>query len=374
MEKEKKRGHWRSLSSRLAGLMILTYVPVNLFAILVCNVMLFQFSRQVQDSYQRELDTAMEQLSSDLVKLEDRYSDVLTEYMFELTAKKGSNQLATYGMLDSLHDIFEDIDRTGIVYLYAKEEEKMLMRYTSGAYPILEIEKIKKRFVEEQARLRAEYGEQTQWCIVSLPEGCFLSRQYEYTNYYTGLLLDMEKYLETLGESEIWQENQVYLKSGGKLYIFRNGRLRLSEIQEWEDIFEEGYFGRSVQWTAQEADLTLGIKMISRGFQGGMPVLYWLMLAVAFGCIFLALWMWASLKKRVVRALLVMKKGMQELEQDHVDYRIRDWDTSESEEFVFLYESFNHMAGEIGGPGRRTQKCIRLNWTICACRSTPICC
>lgn len=348
MEKRKKRGRLRSLSGRLACLMALTYIPVNLFAILACSVMLFQSSRQVRDSYQRELDMAMTQLHSDLEKLEDRYLNLLTEYMFELTAEKGKDQLAAYGMLDDLHDMLASIDRAGIVYLYEKKEERLLLRYTAKDYAILEIEELKNRFLQETEHGEEEWGDETQWSMVSLPEGKFLSRRYEYANYNVGLMLDMEKYLATFEESEVWQKNQVYLKSRGKLYTFKSGRLRLSETQEWEELFEEGYFDRSVQWTAQGADLTIGIRMTGRGFQGGVPILYRIMLVMAFACIFLALGMWASLKKRVVRALLMIQKGMQELEQDHVEYRIQNWDAMESEEFVFLYESFNHMAAEIG--------------------------
>jgi len=356
MKSWERGGRWGSLSSRLAGLVLITYVPVNLFAILVVSVMLIQSSRQVQDSYQRELDTTMGRLSSDLEKLEEGYTDFLTEYMFELTVEKGSNRMATYDMLDSLHDIFESADRTGIVYLSEKMEEKLFLRYTSGAYSVTEVESIKNRFEQESQFLKAEYGEQTQWSMVSLPEGYFLNRRYEYANYYIGLLLDMEKYLEMLEDSELWQKNQVYLQSDGKLYAYKNGRIRPSEMLEWEDIFEEGYFGRSVQWTAGDVDLTLGVKMSNQSFQGGVPPLYWAMLAVACGCVFLALGMWAALKKQVVRALLVMQEGMRELEQDHVDYRIKNWDTGESEEFIFLYESFNHMAEEIGASREKDAK------------------
>lgn len=349
-----------SISSRLAGMVLGTFLPVNLLAILVCSIIINQSSTQVQESFQRELDTGMNQLVVGLDQLEERFSDFLLDYMTELTLEQGNNSLITLEMLTKLQEIWENSGRSGMVYLYDKESGRLYLKYTPSAYGIMQIEEMKRALQEsfaEEGDGAADAVKETEagaregvegWRLASLSQGWFFSRQFEYTNYYAGFLLDLEKYLSAPGASQLWSRNQVYLQSGGDFYTFQNGRVRSCEAASWEELLPKWYFGRSVRWSAEEIDLEIGIRMVDDRFRVGIPILYWVLLVVAVSSILLALGMWQGLKRRVVKALGVMKRGMQELEQEHLDYRILNWDKRETEEFVFLYNSFNHMAEEIG--------------------------
>ncbi len=352
-----------SISSRLAGMVLGTFLPVNLLAILVCSIIINQSSRQVQESFQRELDTGMNQLVLDLDQLEERFSGFLLNYMTELTLEQGNNSLITLEMLAELHDVWENSGRSGMVYLYDKESGRLYLKYTPSAYGIMQIEEVKAALqesiadggdgasdaVEGAADAVDGAGEGVEgWRLAPISQGWFFSRQFEYTNYYAGFLLDLEKYLSAPGASQLWSRNQVYLQSGGDFFTFQHGRIRFCEADSWEELLPKWYFGRSVRWSAEEVDLEIGIRMVDDRFRVGIPVLYWVLLVVAVCSVFLAVGMWQGLKRRVVKALRVMQRGMQELEQENLEYRIVNWDRRETEEFVFLYNSFNHMAEEIG--------------------------
>lgn len=338
----------KSLTAKLAGMLIGSFLPVNLLAVIVCSVIINQSSNQVQESYQRELDAGMDRLVSDLRSVEDRFSDFLIDYMTELTLAEADDSVAALEMLGDFYEVWGNSGRSGMAYLYDKESRRLYLRYTAGAYEIMQIEKMKMALSESFPEEGADFGNEGKWILESWPEGWFLSRQYEYTNYYAGFLLDLGKYLSMLETSPLWGRNQVYLRDSSQVYVFRNGRVRPYTDMGWDKIFTKWYLGRNVQWTAEEMELQVGIKMVDDEFRVGIPMLYWVFLAVACCSVFLAVSMWHGLKKRVLKALSVMQTGMQELEKEHLEYRIADWDTDESEEFVFLYNSFNHMAEEIG--------------------------
>ncbi|MCI9338114.1 MAG: carbohydrate ABC transporter permease [Lachnospiraceae bacterium] len=224
----------------------------------------------IQDAYQRELDTAMNGLVSDLENIEERFSGFLISYMTELTLEEVNNPLTALEMLEELHGVRESGGRDGMAWLYDKEGERLYLKYTAGSYEIARIEELK-RALEERISKQAqtdgrEGGENTKnWEYLSLPQGQFLSRQYEYTNYYAGFLLDMEKYLDTLGTPELWRRNRVYLKSCGLVYSFQSGKLRLYTSADWEGIFS-GWYGRNVFWEAPGMDLDLGLRVVDREF------------------------------------------------------------------------------------------------------------
>lgn len=338
----------RSLTAKLAGMLIGTFLPVNLLAVIVCGVIINQSSNQVQESYQRELDVGMDRLVSDLEQVEDRFSDFLIEYMTELTLEEADNSVAVLGMLEDFYDVWDSGGYSGMAYLYDKESGRIYLKYTAGAYGILQIEAMKAALSEYFLEEGADSGSGEKWKLESWPEGWFLSRQYEYTNYYAGFLMDLEKYLSILEASPLWKQNQIYLRSDSQICNFRNGRIRPYPGSDWDGIFEKWYLGRNVQWTAEKVGLQLGINIVAEEFRVGIPVLYWVFLAVACCSVFLAIGMWRGLKRRVVNALHVMETGMRELEQEHLEYRISGWNKRESEEFIFLYNSFNRMAEELG--------------------------
>lgn len=339
----------KSITAKLGGMLLSTFLPLNLLAIILCSIIIHQTSEQVQEAYQRELDTAMNGLVSDLENIEERFSGFLLRYMTELTLEEGGNPFTTLEMLEDFYEVWESGGRQGQAWLYDKEGKRLYLKYTAGSYEVAQIEKLKAA-LEERISGQEETGEGAadNWEFVFIPEGRFLSRQYECTNYYAGFLLDMEKYLDTLGTSDLWRRNQVYARSGGNIYSFQSGRIKNYTASGWEEIFSKWYLARNVRWKAADMDLELGIRVVDKEFRIGVPPLYWGLFGVACASVLLAVGMWAGLKRRVVHALETVNRGMRELEQEHLDYRIAGWDKRETEEFVFLYNSFNRMAQEIG--------------------------
>lgn len=171
----------RSLTTKLAGMLIGTFLPVNLLAVTVCSIIINQSSNQVQDSYQREVDAGMDRLVSDLGQVEERFSDFLIEYMTELTLEEAGNAVVALEMLEEFCDVWNSSGRSGMAYLYDKESGRLYLKYTAGTYEIMQIEEMKTALSDYLWEEGAD-GE-GKWELESWQKGWFLSRRYEYTNY-----------------------------------------------------------------------------------------------------------------------------------------------------------------------------------------------
>lgn len=349
-----------TLSGRLIWLVTATFLPVNLLAIIVSGIILLQAAEQIQDVRQREMDTVMNRVAVNLERLEEGFSGFLVSYMTELTLASGGNPFSEIEMLKRLKEIGETSGMAGLVCLADKGEDRVFVRYSSGKYPVTWVEELKGElrsgYHEEEGALTENAEE---WEIRMFAGKRFLYRQYEYANYYVGFLLDLEEELKLPGSSGLWSSNQLFLESGGTMYSFRNGKLGLYREETWEEVFRERFFDRNVQWEAEGMDLHVGIRVTNQGYDRGIPALYRVLMLLSLGSVLLAFFMWQGLRNRVLNALKALSVGMQELEKEHLEYRIEGWDRKETGEFVFLYKSFNRMAAEIGASREKDVKMLQ---------------
>lgn len=337
-----------TLSNQLIRMVIITFLPVNLLAVLVCGFILVQASGQVRESYQRELDTVMNQMQEDLMEAEEAFSDFLLDYMSELMLVNVSSPTVNYNMITDLSDDFEKCGGDGLYYLYDKKEDRIYLRYSRGVYAIELVEEMKAALLE-QCRTLEENGEDSpgEWSMQALTGEYFLTRQYNYTNYRIGFLLDMERFLENKGQSDLWRDNRVYLKTQDEVYTYREGYLKLSNRNARKYTLKKGILNHDVCWENTNPNITIAIEMVSRDFRGGVPLAYWVLLFVSVCSALLAVGMWRALKRNVVTALHLLRDAMEELEKENLSFRIEQWDETQAEEFCFLYERFNHMAQEV---------------------------
>jgi len=70
-------------------------------------------------------------------------------------------------------------------------------------------------------------------------------------------------------------------------------------------------------------------------------------MVVAFLMAFLIFWLWRMIQRRVVKPLNTLQNAMEQLEQKNLGYRIEGTDKEETDDFIYIYNAFNHMAEEI---------------------------
>ncbi len=106
-----------SILARLGGMLISTFLPLNLLAIILYSSIINQTSNQVQEAYQREPDAAMNGLIYGLKNIGERYFSLPISYMTEMTLEEGGSPLTTLEMLEDFHRVWESSGRDGQAWL-----------------------------------------------------------------------------------------------------------------------------------------------------------------------------------------------------------------------------------------------------------------
>lgn len=340
---EKIQRRWRGLSFRLLCVVCATFLPLNLMAIVVSGMVIWKSSEQVLEFYQRELDDSMERFVQELNKIDDKVDGFVLEYQAELMLLDGGDNMVSYEMVGQLGKIISDAEMPGVFYLYDAQMDRLFLKYSGKDYSILEIEEMKNILTNEGI----PQGISAAWQIYTLGDRFFYLKNYEYINYQMGFMIDM-----TFGVGEIRSKDMT----NGKIAYFSDGNRTLSmeaedsvneAKKEWQELFQDRPLYQSVEWQSDTLNCMAGMQFDRGNFLGSIPILYWILLAVALLCILLIFALNGLLKRRVVQPLKRLRIGMEQLKSENLEYRIEDWDSGETENFIFLYSSFNQMAEEI---------------------------
>lgn len=341
---KRMRRKWEKLTFRLLYVACITFLPLNLLAIAACVMVIVRASGQVQASYERELDTFMTQFGEDLGKVEDSMEDFILKYLTELTLSGGGDTMVCYEMLEDLSAGFNSAGQKGFLYLYNRDENRIFVKYPRGSYAIEKIENIK----QELSGYYSMLGTSQSWEIEVLDGSYFLAKKYEYPNYQLGFLVDLKERLYSSMDQNLWESDEVYLSDRSTVLGRKDGKITLLNGARKNTDYEQKFLSKSTKWSSEELGLWVAVESSQGQFWKMVPAVYWVLLFVAVGAVFLIAVLWKALQKNVIEPLGTLHEGMRELEQNHLDYRIREISQKETVEFQYVFKAFNEMASEIG--------------------------
>lgn len=341
---KKMRQKWKRLTFRLLYTACMTFLPLNLLAIAVCVMVIFRASDQVQASYERELDSFMTQFGDDLIKVEDSVEDFILKYLSELTLSGGGDMMVCYEMLEDLSTGFNSSGQKGFLYLYNRSENRMFIKYPQGSYSVEKIEKIKQRLSGHYSMV----GTSPSWEIEALDGSYFLAKKYWYPNYQLGFQVDLEERLYRAMDENLWQADEVYLSDRTTLLCRKDGKVSIVNGTRKTRQKEKKFLSKSTEWSSDELGLYIAVESSQGQFWKMVPSVYWVLLLAAVGAASLVVVLWKAMQVNVMTPLETLHKGIKELEQNHLDYRIQEIRAEETEEFKYVFKAFNEMAAEIG--------------------------
>lgn len=337
------REMWKQLAFRMVCVVCLTFLPLNIMAIVVSGLVILKSSEQIVDFYQRELDNSMERFSAEIGKIEDRVDEFVLEYQAELMIADSSDNMVSYEMLRILGTIVSESDMKGIFYLCDRQTDHMYLKYNGRAYTLLEIENLKEQLFEQGI----PDGISASWQIYTLGGNFFYLKNYEYINYKMGFLIDLGTgFTEMLGEG-LTENKDIYFTDGSYTVKLTDGVVTEEDLRTWQMIFKDKLLYQFVEWESDSLGCMIGMQMARGNFLESIPILYWILLVAALLCILLIFALNGLLRKRVVQPIQKLQEAMEQLKMKNLEYRIQNWDVEETEDFIFLYEAFNHMALEI---------------------------
>lgn len=329
-----------SLVMRLWRMICITVVPLIMGTLILTGLFLGSLWEEQKELRRRELDLSMSPLAGGLERIETEMDDVMIQYMTPLTVPYGADTMASYEMTGNLEKILAETQLPGAVSVLEKSGRKLYTKFTPDTYE-----------PEEAEAIRTALGQYIAvstggWSIRSIAGHIFYVRNYQFANYCLTFRLDLEKYLsESLFEQGLTRES-VYFTDGQDILRITPEHTAKVIDRNWELLGEE--LGEEwIEWTAEEGGCRLRMNGEPRNGINGGVLLFW-MFAAAFACLVLFVLLWWVLRRLILYPLYRLQKGMKQLEEENQDYRIEDRRKAESTEFQYIYDTFNHMAKEIG--------------------------
>lgn len=347
------RGGWKRLPVRLTGVIILTFLPLNIISILVSEMVFLNSTRQIKDAYQRELNMGLSSFAVTMNEMENRYDNFVSEYQDELTMASVSDNMVCYDMLDSLKTVYRYTDFEGVFYICDRNTGQLYLKYNSDKYTVNEVEAMK----EKLGKMGEISGARQEWKIERLSHYYFVGRVNKYTNFQIGFYVDIESELTRFLGDFASEEAELYIDADRQgLLKFTDGRLTRTEHTTWEEVFGNTLWDRNVFWSAPAGAPEIGVVIPGNRYFGGTQLLYVFLIALAVCGVALMAVMWRMLDRRVVSPLYQLNVAMQEIESDNHSYRLGAADKNETIEFRMMYEAFNRMADEIEASKEKDKK------------------
>lgn len=350
---EAVRAGWKRLPVRLLTTIIFMVLPINVISIVVSAMVFFNSVSQIKDSYQRELDGGLTYFSNLIADMDHYYDSFVTEHLEDLTISTTANDdvMACYEMLSGLETIFDYANFDGVFYIYDRESGRVYFKYNSDRYTVSEVEAMKRKL----EKLEEISDSKKDWGVEHLGHYYFVSRTNKYTNYQIGLYIDIEQSMSgTLGQLSS-DGTEVYMKYKDYMLKFADGALSFVEDQTWDEIFEKGLYEKNVFWTSDNQQ-KVGVLIPWNKYFAGTQILYAALFLAATGGVLLFFGMWKILDRRVLVPLYRLDHGMHELEKENYTFRIEQTDKNETIDFKYLYDSFNHMIGEVEASREKEKK------------------
>lgn len=336
---------WKKLPVRLLTVVLFTVLPINMISIVVSGMVFYNSTRQIRDSYQRELDSGMTYFFKLLEDMDHYYDSFVTDYLEDLTLSSDAegDNMACYEMLDSLKTTFNYANFDGVFYLYERKSGRVYFKYNSDRYNVNEVEAMKRKL----AKMEEIPGSKKDWGIEHLGHYYFVSRTNKYTNYQIGLYIDLEQALSGIFGQFASDGTKLYVNYKKNMLQLADGTLSYIEDQTWEDVFEHSWFEKNVFWNSADGKAKVGVVVPRNRYFAGTQLLYMVLIFFAVSGIALLYGLWRLLQKRVILPLYRLDLAMQEVEKENLTFRIENTDKNETEDFRYLYRVFNRMAGEV---------------------------
>lgn len=324
------------LADRIVAIVLTTFLPLNLVAIMIAGIVVNKATEQIMDSYQRDLDFYMERFDEHLAVINLGINTILTEYQMELTLSNTSDAVNSMEMLQTMQKALDESELTGFYFLYDKISDRFMFKYSENRYSYREAEEIR-QYVYDNKNV-------TNLWVVKMVNGHLLTfRSGEYTNYNLGFMIDADIVAKEL-LFEVLDDMELYVSAGNDDYVKYVSGEKMGELV---DRLPESKNSFDISWNSDTSGLFAMMRIPGRSLVGAIPVFYWSLFFSTVLSLFLLYAIWKFMNIRVVRPIGILEQSMKEFEIQNLDYRITESAENETEEFQYLYDTFNRMADEI---------------------------
>lgn len=344
MKKQNKLGYRLryNLIYRLMTVVLVSLVPVCIMVLLLLVITLKSADRQVRQSWQLQVDNSMQRLETAVDAIRADMDDFVAEYISELSGSlQPESTILVYDMFRELEKIMGG-SQLGFLTIREKAADRVLAQGYSESLSAGKIDEMT-RILKDKLSAGETLADQS---IRVIQDHCFLLCSYEYQNYSVVFWLDIGENIMNYFRSFPEELSAVYIRDGEKIWqVAEDGSVADTHLT-WEACGSSGIHWQAFIWSGRLTPLEICIHTSILAWQM-IPSGYWLLLVVAVLCLTLAPVLWMVLRKEIIDPFRSLSRAMEELQQEHLDYRIDDHSKRNSDEIQYLFDTFDKMAGEV---------------------------
>lgn len=315
---------WRCLDRRLFFLICAMVIPINLLAILFSDIAMQESRERVRLSVTSEFEGLVNRENGKLQGVEDWYQEYISAHLRRLVSPSGFSSVYSISLANQMGSELKQQSVAGISFVWEHDgEEKLYIKSNTEQVGLKESPAFKEALRQTVSRGSG---------ICYIQECCYFCKLFVFQNYSIGYLVNLEQEMKKW-ETSLLSDCNIYFSADNTSAVSTDhGKIVPTDKLNEDAVLQMVSMGE------------MKVSLLQPDIMKRMPPAYIILQAIAWGSIALLAALWVMIRRQVILPLKVLQAGMTELEQN-VKFRITK--NSSTEDFTYLYRTFNNMAEQI---------------------------
>ena len=339
-----------NLRYRLMTALLVCILPIGLISCILFVIQLNRTEQEIYDSNQARLEEATAYWEQDSTLIDWIMEYFISQYGSELNYENFHwSDVTRYNMFFELEEILPKAGHDGMVALVDNQTGQVLAQIRDAN--------------ASDARKDSQVRAFTSWIEKKeqLPDlswlevggQYYLLKRYDYRNGSIYFALDVVNSIWERVEPLRSTDTTIYVADGSSiLELTDSGALQTTLT--WEECLSVSPHS-TLFWESQ--DLPIAVCMIEKtGFFERLPWEIWVLLLVVLGCLGNAFHLPRLIRLEVLEPTGKLRDAMQQIQSNHLDFRMKDTCPRNSEDMQYLFDTFDQMADEIEASREKDKK------------------
>lgn len=332
-----------SLETKLICIICLVLIPINLLLLYTSNRMILNVQRELVQSYEDELAIYMTRIDDDLMNVDKQVKMLMGENWSALSENSKEQELTRYQFWKKLQDAREDLELTDAAYLKTNWDDWAVVTYDVNVMDYTAAEQLKAFLTEHDMEAYHPY----QFEVVDDGTDRYLVDNINYFDYSFGFLIKPDTILDGIRSMNGFSGEHFYLTDKDGRVVSEDTRLSFQLGKTQQNVIIDGTEEKYmvISCPSSVADYYLVRVIPYEQIRAAIPQLERVIQIFGFLCLLLIPVMIIAIRALVLKPLNELKKGMHEVENENLDYRLAEEESSS--EFKHINHVFNSMVSQI---------------------------
>lgn len=339
-----------NLRYRLMTALLVCILPIGLISCILFVIQLNRTEQEIYDSNQARLEEAMAYWEQDSTLIDWIMEYFISQYGSELNYENFHwSDVTRYNMFFELEEILPKAGHDGMVALVDNQTGQVLAQIRDAN--------------ASDARKDSQVRAFTSWIEKKeqLPDlswlevggQYYLLKRYDYRNGSIYFALDVVNSIWERVEPLRSTDTTIYVADGSSILELTDSGALQTHLT-WEECLSVSPHS-TLFWESKE--LPIAVCMIEKtGFFERLPWEIWVLLLVVLGCLGNAFHLPRLIRLEVLEPTGKLRDAMQQIQSNHLDFRMKDTCPRNSEDMQYLFDTFDQMADEIEASREKDKK------------------